>query len=190
MAGYPSSFLALPVEVGPWHDALVRSLPPRVRALHPADVHITLAFLSGVAPERAHAAWEAIAAIPIAPIEVRLHRMVPMGPSEGWTALSATLTEGHDALAEAMLAVRDSATDAAGARRETRPPLPHVTLARLHAKATNEEREAATEWAASLSLDHVVLSLRERALYTGRRERPPGQPAYEIVQRAPLLEVK
>lgn len=186
MAGYPSSFLGLVVEVGDWHASLTRELPERVRALHPEDVHVTLAFLSGVAPERAMAAWDAARAVPIAPMRVRLHRMIPLGPDEGWTALSATIGVGRDDVANAMLAVRDGATDAAGARRETRPPLPHVTLARLHAKASDAQRDAARQWADALSLDHIELHLKELALYTGRKARPPGQPAYEMVRRSLL----
>lgn len=186
MAGYPSSFLGFVVDVGEWHASITRALPERVRALHPEDVHVTLAFLSGVAPERARAAWEAARALPIEPMTVRLSRMIPMGPAQGWTALSATIGVGSEVVASAMLAVRDRATDAAGAWRETRPPLPHVTLARLHAKATDAQRGAARAWADSLVLDEIELRLSEIALYTGRRERPRGQPAYEIVERAPL----
>lgn len=185
MAGYPSSFLGFVVDVGEWHASITRDLPERVRPLHPEDVHVTLAFLSGVAPERATAAWEAARTVRLEPMTVRLAKMIPMGPTDGWTALSATLGVGAEGVANAMLAVRDLATDAAGARRETRPPLPHVTLARLHAKASPEQRESARRWAESLSLEHVELHLKEMALYTGRRERPPGQPAYQIVQRAP-----
>jgi len=186
VAGYPSSFLGLVVDVGDWYAAIATTVPERVRVLHPEDVHVTLAFLSGVAPECAMAAWEAARTVALLPMTVRLARMIPMGPAEGWTALSATIGVGSEEVANAMLAVRDLATDAAGARRETRAPLPHVTVARLHAKASNTHREAARAWADALLLDPIELRLTDIALYTGRRERPAGQPAYQIVERATL----
>jgi 2'-5' RNA ligase len=176
----------LVVDVGEWHAAIAKAVPDRVRVLHPEDVHVTLAFLSGVAPECAKAAWEAARTVPLPSMTVRLAKMIPLGPEEGWTALSATLGEGSTDVANAMLAARDLATDAAGARRESRAPLPHVTLARLHAKATDAQREAARAWASALTLSHIELRLSEIALYTGRRERPPGQPAYQIIERTPL----
>lgn len=185
MAGFPSSFVAFVIDEAPFFDAVTSTLPPRVRALHREDLHLTLAFLSGVSPERAHRAFEVVSAQPLSSIAIRLGAVVPMGPPERWTAMSALIDEGREAATAAMSAVCDLATDAAGVARETRPPVPHVTLARLHAKATTEERAAAVAWASSLSLD-APLTLSAIALYTGRSVRPPGQPAYEIVVRRSL----
>ena len=185
MAGFPSSFVAFVIDEAPFFDAVTSTLPPRVRALHREDLHLTLAFLSGVSPERARRAFEVVSAQPLSSIAIRLGAVVPMGPPERWTALSALIDEGREAATAAMSAVCDLATDAAGVARETRPPVPHVTLARLHAKATTEERAAAVAWASSLSLD-APLTLSAIALYTGRSVRPPGQPAYQIVLRRSL----
>lgn len=177
--GAPSSFLALVAVDGPWRARLVEALPPRVRPLHAADVHVTLAFFGGVGLERARAAFDAACSVSLAPMEARLGLVSPLGPEGRWTALSVLL-EDASAVADAMRAVKRVALPAAGVAEETRAPLPHVTIARLHAKASPAEREAAVRWAAR-TRGEGVLHLERLALYTGRRVKQPGEAAYEIV---------
>jgi 2'-5' RNA ligase len=182
--GHPSSFVALVVSDGPWRAALLEDLPPRVRALHPADVHVTLAFLGGVTPERARAAFDAAAAVPLRALDARLGPVVPLGPEGRWTALSALLVDAPPLVA-AMKAVRTVAAVAAAVAEETREPLPHVTIARLHAKASPAERAAAVRWAEERR-PTGALHLDRLALYTGRRHKDPGAPAYDVVAEATL----
>jgi 2'-5' RNA ligase len=182
--GHPSSFVALVAPDGPWRTALLGTLPPRVRALHPADVHVTLAFLGGVTPEAARAAFDAVAPLPLVAMNVSLGAVVPLGPDSRWTALSALIEDGG-ALAEVMRTVREVAACAAHTIPETRPPLPHVTIARLHAKASPDERAAAEHWARERR-GGAVLRLDRLALYTGRRHKEPGLPAYDVVAEITL----
>lgn len=176
--------MALVAPEGPWRAAVVAGMPARVRALHAADVHVTLAFLGGVGPERARAAFDAAAALSLAPMEARLGTLVPLGPEDRWTALSVLL-EDAPSLVAAMRAVRRVATAAAGVLEETRAPLPHVTVARVHAKASDAEREAAVRWARGVRLTGT-LRLERLALFTGRRHKEPGAPAYDVVCVRPL----
>jgi len=178
--GFPSSFLAIPVEDGPWRTSRLHALPPRVRPLHPADVHVTLAFLGGVSPEEARAAFDAAARIELGPMRASIGRVVPLGPEGRWTALSALL-EDAPTLASAMRRVRAAASTSAGVPEETQAPLPHVTLARLHARASEAERQAALRWAMDCP-PGGSLALARLALYTGRRTKVPGEPAYDIVR--------
>lgn len=177
--GHPSSFLALVVDEAPWRAALLREPPPRVRALHPSDVHVTLAFLGGVTPARALRAFEAARAISLRAMTANLGRMVPLGPEHHWTALSVLLEDADEVVA-AMERVREVAAAAAGTIAETRPPLPHVTVARLHAKASAEERDAAIAWAGGSRVE-AQLGLDRLALYTGRRVKVSGESAYDVV---------
>jgi 2'-5' RNA ligase len=177
--GFPSSFLAIPVEDGPWRTARIRTLPPRVRALHPADVHVTLAFLGGVPPARAQAAFDAVSSVDVQAMQASIGRVVPLGPEGRWTALSALL-EDAPKLADAMLRVRAAASAAAGVPEQTHAPLPHITLARLHARASDIERQGALRWAMDCGPGGSLV-LARLALYTGRREKVPGEPAYDIV---------
>lgn len=96
-----------------------------------------------------------------------------MGNPRAPSAWSAWLGEGHDEVAVDM-ASREVAFRAAGVPGESRPPLPHVTLARPLRSATPVQREAGGVWATLLRLEHVRLRLDRLALYTWsehRRER-------------------
>ncbi|MBX7196280.1 MAG: hypothetical protein K1X94_29780 [Sandaracinaceae bacterium] len=182
--GRPSSFVALVVGDAPWRRALLEGRPPRVRALHPDDVHVTLAFLGGVSPERARAAFDAAAALPLRAMEARLGAIEPRGHEARWTALSVLLEDAH-AVADAMTRVRDVASAAAEIAPEHRAPLPHVTIARLHAKASPTERAAALAWAQRTRGDRAHTETRLRldrlALYTGRAVKEAGAPAYDVI---------
>lgn len=182
--GHPSSFLALVAVDGPWRARLVEALPPRVRPLHPADVHVTLAFFGGAGLERARAAFEAARAVPMVAMRAQLGAVSPLGPEGRWTALSVLL-EDAVLVSDAMRAVQRVALPAAGVPDEVRAPLPHVTVARLHAKASPAEREAAVRWA-SATRGEGTLRLDRLALYAGRRVKQPGEPAYEIVMERDL----
>jgi 2'-5' RNA ligase len=50
--------------------------------------------------------------------------------------------------------------------RDSRPPKPHVTLARPQRRASAEERRQGLAWAARLELGHVQARLDRVALYT------------------------
>ncbi len=93
-----------------------------------------------------------------------------MGNPRAPSAWSAWLDEGRDGVA-ADMAVREVAFRAAGVPGETRPPLPHVTLARPLRTATPAHLEAGRVWASHLQLEHIRLRLDRVALYTWSDER-------------------
>lgn len=155
--------------------------PSGVRLLAPSDYHLTLAFLGPVDEATARATFGRVSRALAEPVDVRLDRVRLMGHPRRGTALSATLAEGGDALAERIAAHRGPLLDAAGARPDDRPPLPHLTIARIHRRAAPAEREAALAWAASLELGDVTHRIDAVALYTWSDERPKRQ--FQIVQR-------
>lgn len=164
----PNWFLAFPID-----GAFVRDLPEAPRALrvfHPEDVHLTLSFLGGCGEARAHAALAALdaalAAEPLAPLDVTLSEVVPMGSQRRYTALSALLGRGRPEATAALGRLRDIVSDAAGVARDTREPKPHVTLARPGGRATAADREAGLGWAAALDLANIGARLDRIALYT------------------------
>lgn len=171
----PNWFLAFPLD-----GAFVQGLPPlpgALRLFHPEDVHLTLAFLGGCGEEgalRALAALDARLATSDPPraTEVTLGEVVPMGGSRNsYTALSALLGTGREVLTSTLGAHRDALTDAASGRRESRPPKPHVTIARPRRRATPADREAGLAWAASLDLSSVKAYLDRIALFTWSESR-------------------
>lgn len=182
----PNWFLAFPV-AAEWITSLPK-LPPRFRRFEPSDVHLTLAFLGGCGETAAHHALDvvraAFRAAPCAPITVTLSSVVPMGPKREYTALSALLDGGRDAMTELMRSHRDAPADAAGVRRDQRSPIPHVTLGRPQRRATEADREAGLEWAAALSLPQAPIVLDRVALYTWNSDR--AESLFRVVGSARL----
>ena len=164
----PNWFFAFPIDGG-----FVRDLPAppsALRAFHPDDVHLTLCFLGGCGEERALAALAALdaalAAEPLAPIDVTLGEVVPMGSPRRYTALSALLEHGRPEAAAAVARLRDTLADAAAVARDTREPKPHITLARPRGRATGADRAAGVAWAKGLDLSGISARLDRIALYT------------------------
>jgi 2'-5' RNA ligase len=153
--------------------------PECIRRFHPDDVHVTLAFLGGCGEEgatRALAALdECLTSAPPAIIDGTLGEVVPMGGSRrDYSALSALLARGREEATALLASLRDPLADAANTRRETRPPKPHVTIARPRRRATPAERKAGLSWAGALDLHAIPARLERVALYTwseDRRER-------------------
>jgi len=173
----PNWFLAFPVEAG--FLAGSPPPPPGFRLFPAEDVHLTLVFLGGCGEEVAQRAFQAFEErLPQAPrgsIPVSLGEVAPMGGSrKDYTALSALLERGREQVTAFTLALRDAITDAAGLRRQARPPKPHVTLGRPKRRADVAHRAAGLEWAAGLDLRGIERTLERVALYTWsetRRER-------------------
>jgi 2'-5' RNA ligase len=183
-------FFACPVEAG-----FVADLPPppaRVRAFVPADVHMTVAFAGRCGEAAAHSALATLDALldenPVDPFEVSLGEVVAMGGSRrGYSALSALIALGREAAVNAIAQLEGPLLQAAAARPSTRPPNPHVTLARPERRADAATLAAGRSWAATLDLHHVVLRIDRIALYTwaaDRRER-----LFHIMAERPLCTV-
>lgn len=169
----PNWFLAFPVDADWCLD--LPPPPPRFRAFQAADLHLTLTFLGPCGEPAALAAFRAIAdaldASPCAQVRVTFGEVVPMGPVDQYTAVSATLKEGRDLMTGLLRELRDAPADAAGVRRDQRAPLPHVTLARPQRRANEEDRREGLAWAKSLVLPSHVHVLDRIALYTWHSER-------------------
>jgi 2'-5' RNA ligase len=180
MPSPPNWFVTLPVDPGAWFERV--PAPPRgVRRFHPADLHLTIAFLGPVTEEAALAGWEALS-WPLGPVEVSLGPVEALGPPRRWSALSALLGEGRDAVEAAMGEARGAVWKAAGAQPDDRPPKAHVTLARPSRSTPESTRALALAWAERLPahlgrvrLDRVALygwsDDRENRLFAVYRER-------------------
>jgi 2'-5' RNA ligase len=163
-------FIALPIPAGAWFEELPPP-PAQVRLFPPDDLHLTVAFLGSVTEEKARAAFAHAEAWPRGSIRVQLSRVVPMGRATRYSALSAELSEGREAVEQAITLVRDAMCDAAGVAREQRPAKAHVTLARPSRRASHEQRRHALTWAASLALAAPPMLLFRIALYTWAHDR-------------------
>ncbi len=182
----PNWFIAFPIDGHFVHE--LGEAPPAHRRFHPSDVHMTLAFLGAVSEAAANSAWdvlgEQLVQAPLPPFEISLGPLVPMGGAKAYSALSALLERGNPAAVEAIARLRDTLADAAGARRDTRPPKPHVTVLRPARRASDAERHAALDWCATRDLHHVTAVIDQIALYTWNTPRIDGY--FRIVKQRSL----
>lgn len=181
----PNWFVALPVPAGAWFQERVAPHPPAcVRLFHPADLHLTVAFLGGVEEAAARRAWELHARWTQGGLRATLGEVIGMGPPQHFSALSALLEDGRAAVEDGMRACRDAMLAAAGAAPELRPIKAHVTLARPTRSARAQERGAALAWALQLPVRGVAVTLSEMALYTRAEDQRDRQ--FRIVERRAL----
>jgi len=175
-------FIALPVAAGPWFDAL--QPPAGVRLFGPSDLHVTVAFLGPVREDQALAAFAQAPAFALDPTEVRLGPVECLGSKLRPSAFSALLLDGRAEVEAALGAVRERMWDAAEARRDTRPPLAHVTLARPSRRATTSQHQQAMRWARAIDLGAPSVHLHSIALYTWSADRESS--LFRTVRSLPL----
>lgn len=165
----PNWFVAWPVTVDP---TFVIPEPPRgVRVFHPADRHVTAAFLGPCGEEAARQVLEATTAVRGPVSRGTFASVEALGPPDRPTALGALIDHGNDELADVIGGHRDAWLALAG-----RPParygvLPHCTIARPTRRATDAQRAAAVAWGTSLATVGVGFELRPLALYTWAHDR-------------------
>jgi 2'-5' RNA ligase len=162
----PNWFIGLPFRSAP--D--LGPLPPRVRALAPGDLHVTLAFLGPVGEAAAGRAWAIAEAIAFEAIPASLGRLALLGHPRAPSAVAARLEDGRTAVETLIASHRGALLDAAGARPDDRPPHAHVTVARVQRKASPIQRRNAEAWAAELEIA-ARARLDGLALYTWSNDR-------------------
>jgi 2'-5' RNA ligase len=146
--------------------------PPRVRVFTASDLHVTLGFLGSVPEVEAHKAWTLIDTFPsFRAVTGSFARVMPLGNPRKPSALSAVVEEGRDALSEMIAQARGPILAAAGAPEDTRPPLPHMTLARIQRRASAAERREALRWAKGIHMAGVSFTVSSVALYTWSDDR-------------------
>ncbi len=179
----PNWFVGLPVAAGAWFDALPPP-PAEVRLFAATDLHATVAFLGAVEESAARRAFALAVTWPTGPLDVQLAGLRALGNRRKPSALSVMLGDGAEAVADGISAVRDEMLTTAGARPDRRPPLPHVTLARIARRADAGQRRAALAWAEAVDLGAPAVRLDRIALYTWSVDRRAR--LFDLVEALPL----
>lgn len=159
--------------------------PAQVRLFAPEDLHITLAFLGKVDAQRARESFAHAERLALAPLSTTLGEVVPLGARHRPSAFSALPILHRAEIELAMSSVRDLMCDAAGATRETRPALAHVTLARPSRRATPAQVASGQSWASELTRGAPRVRIESVALYTWSADR--ARSLFQIVAEVPLL---
>lgn len=146
--------------------------PARVRVFAASDLHVTLGFLGTVEEAEARKAWELIDTFPcFRTVTGSFVGVVPLGNPRKPSALSAMIDAGREAFSEMIAQARGPILAAAGAPEDTRPPLPHMTVARIQRRANAVERRQALRWAERIELEGASFTSTSVALYTWSDDR-------------------
>jgi 2'-5' RNA ligase len=179
--GAANWFIGLPVPDDGWLPRALDGAPRGLRRFGAADLHATVAFLGDVDEAAARRAWSLAQDEAVPRLAGRLTTISALG-GRRVTAFSVLLDS--PGLADWMGRVRGDLLEAAGARPDDRPPLPHVTVARPGRRPAPALLPEATDWAtARPSLEHPV-QLRSLALYTWAPDR--RQRLFQIVEERPV----
>ena len=172
-------------------DAIAALRAERIAALRPVrpeGVHLTLKFLGDVAPEIAPRIGEALAGVAAryAPISLALGDtgFFPAGNAGRARALWAGVDGDMDALGELQGEV-DGALAALGFARERQAFRPHLTLARLHNRASPSDRRRAVDALANYALPQDV-GVRADGVSLMQSDLQPGGAIYSRIAYAPL----
>ncbi|MGB3050325.1 MAG: 2'-5' RNA ligase family protein [Polyangiales bacterium] len=156
--------------------------PARVRVFATSDLHVTLGFLGAVQESDARNAWDRIGDFAsFREVKGSFSGVEPLGHPRKPSALAAMVDTGRDALSEMIVQARDPLLRAAGAPEDSRPPLPHMTLARIQRRASSAERREALRWARAHELRGVVFTAASVALYTWADDRQ--ERLFQIIER-------
>jgi 2'-5' RNA ligase len=177
-------FVAIPIPPEAWfNDRLEPSIPGLWR-VHPADLHMTIAYLGPVEESVAREAFALHSAWKGGIIDAQSGPIIPLGDPHRYSALVMTLKEGNEKAKSMMSTLGPLMKTAAGRPPEHREPLPHVTLVRAKRRTGKGERAEAIRWGTALDLPSCSLTLNQLALYRGRNA--TEGPRYEIVHQVPL----
>ncbi len=172
-------------------DAIAALRSERIAALRPVrpeGVHLTLKFLGDIAPELAPRIGEALAGVAAryAPFGLALGGtgFFPAGNAGRARALWVGVEGDVDALRELQGDV-DGALAALGFARERQAFRPHLTLARLHNRASAADRRRAVVALANYALPQDV-GVRADGVSLMRSELLPGGARYSRMAHAAL----
>jgi 2'-5' RNA ligase len=153
-----------------------------VRVFATSDLHVTLGFLGSVGESAARRAWERIGEFrSFQSVKGSFGGVEALGHPGKPSALCAMVDDGREPLAEMILEAREALLSAAGASEDSRPPLPHMTLARIQRRAKAAERRQALRWSNTIDLRAVTYTAPSVALYTWADDRQ--ERLFRIVER-------
>ena len=156
--------------------------PKRVRVFGVDDLHLTLCFFGSVQEVDARRAWEGIDRFgALRAVDGTFAEAKPLGHPKKPSALTAMVGEGRDAFDDMIVEARSPLLEEAGAPPDDRPPLPHMTFARIQRRADAAERRAALAWLDRLDLTRARFAVRDVALYTWSADRQAR--LFDVVER-------
>jgi 2'-5' RNA ligase len=171
---HPNWFVALPIPAD-WLPALQANAPEGLRWFQPTDVHLTIAFLGAMNPDKQQAVMEQMQQVVHASIPIRLATMIALPSERNFSAVSLKISGGNETISQLMEQWRGAFYQAAEARPDTRPPLPHITVARPRRDASFGQRKAILDWVKTYPVPAAELVVDSIAFYTWADDRSRQQ---------------
>lgn len=168
-------FVALPVRAPDLVDQLKRDAPGGLRWFHPDDLHLTVAFFGREQPQRIPSIREVMTRIPPFAGPITLGPLVPLPRRRHFSVLSFELATGRTGIAQLIAAWRGALSETAGVRADSRPPYPHLTVARIERRHLHAQRGPILRWVESLVPPVNALEVLPPALYGWSPDRPVRQ---------------
>jgi 2'-5' RNA ligase len=169
-------FAALPVQVPEgWMEELREGAPEALRWFHPDDLHLTLAFLGREQPERIPALLDLLREIPYSGGRASPGRLLALPRSRRFSALSLELRRGADPVAALIGDWRNRLLETAGCKADTRPPLPHLTVARPARRHPAFSKRAILDWLEIVQPPADEILILPPVLFGWSEERPRRQ---------------
>ena len=166
----PNWFIGFVVPHEGWFDALERT-PVGARYFNREDLHVTLSFLGAVEEADAMRAWQVATRFEHEAFSFPLGHIEPMGPAHAPTAWAVVPRQPILELNTFLATRRNLLASAAYARPDSRPPRPHITVARPKRLASAKQRAELERWAESQNVPQISVTLDQIALYTWSQER-------------------
>ncbi len=143
----PNWFIAWPVAgAAEWIATLEKGAPGGLRFLAPADIHVTLAFLDRFEPALVPKMTDLLASLPVKSFTIAPDRLMALPQPRRFSALAFSIAAGRLEVEAQVAKWRPRLCRESGAKIETRPVLPHVTIARPERRIGEADRDAALEW--------------------------------------------
>ncbi len=165
----PNWFVAWPI-IGAteWLATLEAGAPGGLRFTAPDDLHVTLAFLHRYEPALVKKITSLLKGLPLKTVaSLAPDRLVALPQPRRFSALAFDFADGRFEVEAQIAKWRDRICREAGAKIESRPVFPHVTIARPERRIGEADRDAALAWLESLpSQTSIKLQLERPRIYT------------------------
>lgn len=160
-------FVAFPL-APPWPDvtAWFPAAPPFLRFIDPGDLHVTIAFLGSLVAEQVIPVRECLSSRDLVQGKrARLSGLMALPSTRRPTAVGFGFDHGADDLAASIDTLRPALCLAAGIEPDTRPALPHLTVARVPRRLSASQLHSLKQWLKSVDLPPCSVDLLPPCLY-------------------------
>ncbi|MDH4199323.1 MAG: hypothetical protein OEV66_02995 [Spirochaetia bacterium] len=165
-------FVAFKIPPEKWFQELVQQLPADLKAFHPEDLHLTIAFLGGLNLHLKSAIFDLLQKFYLDPLTITSSKFLFLPSEKKYSAICLDFRQGfesvglHDLFMETMHAIRNEILIVAQAEQDMRNFLPHITVARPGRNISSKDRHSMLLKIKQTSIPQIRIRLDTIGLYT------------------------